>query len=149
MAEKNIHSVDEALQFISQIMETEKIPIARTEEALGFSSGLISRWKKTKTGPALLTFLDLCNFLNIEIVFRKNSVSESPNQVNGDKNAIVEDNSKLAIENISETSQNNSKSTIDENILECVKSMLSSDTDLTNKKLILDILTSAILLARH
>ncbi len=126
MVEQTISSLKDIYDFLDRIYlfqkDTKQIAsLAEFEKSAGLSKGLISRWKAGSC-PSVKKLLYVFSSLDVELVLR--SGVESGN--------VESTNSK-----------------IDDDIYKSVQTLLSSSISLDNKKQILNILNSAILLTQH
>lgn len=71
--ERKIINASELVDYIVEVMKQSEIKPSSIEEHLNFSKGLISRWCKKKIPPEFSRILEVINYLNINMVFKKRS----------------------------------------------------------------------------
>ncbi len=75
MAEKNIRTGEELIQYIRELIFRRNIPIGELEKKAGIATGYISRITKEKISPNVSLVLNILNALEIDILL----VDESSN----------------------------------------------------------------------
>lgn len=69
--ERKIESRLDLMNCVYEFIKEKGLSVGDVEEKVGYSAGMISRWKKLKEGPTLERILDILNLLNVELYIRK------------------------------------------------------------------------------
>lgn len=94
MAEIELRSKEDFLDFIQEVCKSRGIKTMQLEEGAGISQGIISRWKKSEYMPSLYNVLNVLQFLDVKIILRTNE-PEDNSSVEEENNPILDEDTLL------------------------------------------------------